>query len=76
MQAKTHAPAPRILSAGAVRVTRERGPAQAASNCDAQPKIHTREHGGVIREIIVTCSCGQTIVLDCDYGASSAAPMR
>jgi hypothetical protein len=76
MHGNTHTPTPRILSAGAVRVSRERAPVASASNCEGQPRVHTREQGGVVREIIVTCPCGKSVVVECDYGGSGAAPIR
>jgi hypothetical protein len=61
--------ASRILSAGYVRVNRDRATAGAESaSADGQPRIETREHGGVVQEVVVTCTCGKHIVLECDYG--------
>jgi hypothetical protein len=63
----------RILAAEAVRVNKTRTPiAAAGSSCEGQPRVETREQGGVIREIIVTCSCGKNVVLQCDYGPVKA----
>ena len=70
MQGNVQSPTPRILAAGAVRVSRERVPV-AAPQCEGQPQVHTRELGGVIREIIVTCGCGKSVVVECDYGAGA-----
>jgi hypothetical protein len=61
--------AARILSAGHVRVNRDRTPiGGAAESCDGRPRVETREQGGIVREIIVICACGQNIILNCDYG--------
>lgn len=68
MQGNVQTPTSRILSAEAVRVSRERV-AVAAAKCEGQPQVQTREQGGVIREIVVTCGCGKTIVVECDYGS-------
>ena len=63
----------RILSAEDVRVNKARTTvASSAAICDGQPRVETREQGGVIREIIVTCSCGKNVVLQCDYGPARA----
>jgi hypothetical protein len=63
----------RILSAEDVRVNKAKSAVAATSAvCVGQPHVETREQGGVIREIIVTCSCGKNVVLQCDYGAARA----
>ena len=69
MQSVIKSGATRILSAGHVRVNRERAPALGEPECEGAARVETREHGGVIREIVITCTCGETIILHCDYGA-------
>lgn len=66
----TYTPASRILSAGAVRVTRERAPVVSQEECGGQTLVKTREQNGVVREIVVTCSCGKRVVIECDYGGA------
>jgi hypothetical protein len=73
MQTNAHTATPKILSAGVVRVARDRVPVASATECETQPRIHMKEQGGVIREIVVTCACGKCIVVECDYGASAPA---
>lgn len=56
---------PKILSAGAVRVSRDRTPSASQSCGDA--RIETRQLNGVVSEIEVTCGCGRKTVIECDY---------
>jgi hypothetical protein len=64
--------APRILSAGAVRVSRDRLAVGAPLDdvCQSTPKVQVRQRNGVVAEIVVTCGCGQQTVLECDYSDS------
>jgi hypothetical protein len=59
----------RILSATAVRVSNDRVPIAPAAEpvCGAEPRIETRQRNGAISEIVMTCGCGQQIVIECDY---------
>lgn len=45
------------------------GPHQ--STC-REPVMELVREGAVIRSIRVTCGCGETLVLDCEYGADQA----
>ena len=62
----------KILSAGAVRVSRDRIPA-AIDNCGDASRIETRQLNGVVSEIVVTCGCGRKTVIECDYNEVAAA---
>jgi hypothetical protein len=61
-------PAGRIVSAGQVRVSRDRAPVASIEPCGSEPRIETRTLEGIVQQIIVTCGCGQQTVLQCDYG--------
>lgn len=37
-----------------------------AKGCE--PRVEVVEEDGVVKRIKVTCSCGEVIELDCDYG--------
>ncbi len=79
MPASARPAASRILSAQAVRIIPERaavGTSPAAApegTCTAAPQVETRLRQGVVSQIIVTCSCGQRTVIDCDYSEVASA---
>lgn len=71
----------RIIKRGAVRVAgaAERSPSggpagaaaakpDAACGDSAEPSISLHREGDTIVAIEVTCGCGRTTVLECDYG--------
>ena len=75
MQPVTKPSTSRILSAGAVRVSRDRAPVGALVDdaCGQSPRVETRQRDGVVREILITCGCGQQTVLECDYNELAGA---
>jgi hypothetical protein len=49
---------------------RQQGHGKAAANTPAgcSQKVQTVEEDGVVKKIIVTCSCGEVTEIHCDYG--------
>ncbi len=37
-----------------------------------EPQVELVRDGDVVRSIRITCSCGETLVLDCDYNSAAA----
>ena len=47
-------------------------PVGTVSGGSREPQVELIREGDVLRSIRVTCSCGQTVVLDCDYNTAAA----
>lgn len=71
----------RIIKRGAVRVAPANpatatGAAPAGESCHhdaaAEPKVSLHREGDIVVAIEITCGCGRTTVLECDYGEEDA----
>jgi hypothetical protein len=61
-------PAPvRVPTAGRTRRA-PRQPSQHAADCAGQPAVEVlRGSGGEVRAIVVQCTCGEQITIECQY---------
>ncbi len=59
-----------VVPASRVRLSRESvrvGPAPPAASGGQEPQLQLIRNGDVVQAIHITCTCGQQIIIECDY---------